>query len=103
MTYGSKKRSASHKALLVVAALSLLVGVGALVLGIVEFGSAFTTPSSTFFADPQGTMDATRRDAFIGVVLFGIGGLVAPVGALLGVIAAIVELHWRVDRVRIAA
>lgn len=100
MTNGSKKRSAGHKALLVVAVLSLVVGLGALALGIVEFGSAFMTPSSKFFADPEGTMDATKRDAFIGIVLFWIGGLVAPVGGLLAIVAGIVEMHWRVDRVR---
>lgn len=103
MTHGSKKRSAGHKALLVGAALSLLVGLAALALGIVEFGSAFTTPSSKFFADPEGTMDATRRDAFVGIVLFWIGGLVAPAGGVLAIVAGIIEMHWRVDRVRVPA
>jgi len=59
--------------------LGLVVGA----VGLCLFGSAFMTPSSTFFADPHATMDTVARNGFLGVVLFGLSGVLVPGGGVL--------------------
>ena len=62
--------------------LVLLVGLLAGVFGLVLFGTAFMTPSSTFFANPHETMDVMRRDSFLGILLVSAAGGLVPIGGL---------------------
>ena len=88
-----KPRTRSHVLLWGSGVLLLLAGVAALGVGLWFFGSAATTPSSTFFADPEGTMDRTRNAAFLGVGLFGLGATIAPIGAVVTLVAGILEAY----------
>jgi hypothetical protein len=63
------------------AKLLLVVGVLLMILGLVAFASVFFRPTSEFFADPTGVMDHDQRMGFVGVVSFGLGGMLAAVGA----------------------
>jgi hypothetical protein len=101
MTTTTKEpRSGGHVLLWIVGLLGLFAGGAAVAWGLYLFYGAATTPSATFFADPHGTMDRTRNDAFLGVGLFGIGSLVASVGAVLTLVAGILELQRRPVRFR---
>jgi len=85
-------RTRGHVALWIVGLLLLLIGGATLCIGLFYFYSAATTPSGQFFADPEGTMDRTRQGAFLGVGLFSIGSLVAPIGGVITLVAGILEV-----------
>lgn len=90
-----KPRTRGHVASWIVGLLLVLVGGATLAIGLHYFYAAATTPSAQFFADPDGTMDRTREGAFLGVGLFAIGSMVAAVGAVITLIAGILEVYRR--------
>jgi MFS family permease len=96
-------RSRGHVALWIIGLLVLAAGIVALGLGVWFFGSAATTPSSTFFADPEGTMDRTRNAAFLGVGLFSLGAMIAPVGGVMTLVAGILEVYRPREPVALAS
>ena len=71
------------RALSWVGGLVCAVGVAAGLLGVVLFSGAFMTPSATFFAHPLETMDAIRRDSFLGIVFMAAAGGLVPLGGIL--------------------
>jgi hypothetical protein len=88
-----KPCSRGHVALWIVGLLVLVVGIVALGFGLWFFGSAAATSSSTFLADPEGTMDRTRDAAFLGVGLFSLGVTLAPVGGVMTLVAFILDVY----------